>query len=107
MTGNTPLKITAVGSINADPYAHANDGKLYPGITNAAGIYLAGTSNGYNPGTTIRVPLNLPNGTLLNTSASWGALLIGNPEIGKLVLIDANSVNRCQKVLAFNFYGVA
>jgi uncharacterized delta-60 repeat protein len=93
LTGNTPLKITAVGSINTDPYVHANDGQLYPGITNAAGIYVAGTSNGYNPGTTISVPLNLPNGTLLNTSASWGALLIGNPEIGWTSVFNANLDN--------------
>ena len=93
LTGDTPLKITAEGSINTDPYAHADDGRLYPGITNAAGIYVAGTSNGYNPGTTVRVPLNLPNGTLLNTTASVGALLIGNPAIGWTAVFDATSAN--------------
>jgi hypothetical protein len=93
LTGNTPLKITAAGSINTDPYVHTDDGQLHPGITNAAGIYVAGSSNGYNPGTTTRVPLNLPNGTLLNTSASWGALLIGNPEIGWTSVFNANSGN--------------
>ena len=93
LTGNTPLKITAAGSINTDPYVHTDDGQLHPGITNAAGIYLAGSANGYNPGTTTRVPLNLPNGTLLNAFASWGALLIGNPEIGWTSVFNANSDN--------------
>ena len=93
LTGDTPLKIAVSGSINTDPYVHVNDGLIHNGITNAAGIYLAGSSNGYVPGATTRVALNLPNGTLLNSSASWGALLIGNPEIGWTSVFDATSGN--------------
>jgi Ca2+-binding RTX toxin-like protein len=47
--------------------------------SNAAGVIFSRTGN---PGAATFVTLNLPNGVALTDSASFGALLIGNPELG-------------------------
>ncbi|NBR24964.1 MAG: VCBS repeat-containing protein, partial [Micrococcales bacterium] len=59
---------------------------------NAAGVYFNKTSD-TTPGKVKTVRLNLPDGTPLNTTAAYGALLIGNPDIGWRTVFDVSAAN--------------
>ena len=93
-TGNSPIIILAKGTMDTAAYPFESDNLMHTRITNAAGVYSVGSVESFNPvGSALRAPLNLPDGTLLNSEANWGALLIGNPQIGWTQVYQANVAN--------------
>ena len=93
LTDQTTIYFDVRGQMNTDAYVHANDGILYTGIQNAAGIMLPGSVASKPVGSIETLALNLPNGVMLGNSAPVGSLLIGNPTIGWVPLFAANSTN--------------
>ena len=84
-SGNTPIIISASGSIDGDPYTHSDGSGFHKHPTNAAGINLPGSLAEHIVGKTSSSPyLNLPNGFILPNSGPmpYGSLLVGNPDIG-------------------------